>query len=497
MTRHYLDTLADVIRENWDKPALTDYATLDGGPGNSYTYGQMYVQILALCDRFRQLGLKPGDHIAICGVNSANWVISYVAIAAFRGVSVPIMQTMPAKDILAALHFADTKALLADEALLLTLKTAVTNIAYINLDSLPQVGSVFSKMDVSFETADLDSLATLCFTSGSTGTPKAAMLSYRAISNGAIDGIHILPITHEENYAFILPLAHVFGMITAISQLECVNHSFMLDMVAPSEIAEVMQRVNPFVIMTVPMVIEFLYKIHGDQLMRAFGTCARQLIVGGSAMNPILEEKLHQAKIPIVLLYGATEGLEFSGNRWGEYRRKSSGKAVPGMFIRIAPNGEILVRGENVMLGYYKDPDATAAKIDADGWLHTGDRGHLDEDGYLYVEGRLEQDMIVLPSGENISPVKVESIINACDGVEESIVIARNGKLMALVVMHDLPQFSERSGFREHSEQELRNHLLAQINPQLPAYSQLFGLEFLSEPLARTEKKTIKRYLYK
>lgn len=494
MTRHYLDILADVIRENWNKPALTDYATLDGDPGYSYTYGQMYEQILVLCDRFRQLGLQPGDHIAICGSNSANWVVTYLAVAAFGGVSVPLMHILSTKDLLWSIHFSDAKAIFVDSNIWreVTPEQVVNEIKIQYLDDPMLYGRVpntISHSQVEFTLTDLDAPASMCFTSGSTGLPKAAVLSYRAVSNGAIDGIHILPIAHEETFAFMLPLAHVFGMITAISQLEKAHHSFMLDLVPPSIMEEVMCRINPYVIMTVPMVIEVLYNMYGDNLMQAFGSAARQIIIGGSVVNPILEENLHNANIPIVLLYGATEALEISGNRWGEYRRKSSGAAVPGMAIRIAPNGEILVRGENVMLGYYKDPEATAAKIDKDDWLHTGDRGHLDEDGYLYVEGRLEQDMIVLPSGENISPAKVETIINACEGVEESIVIARDGKLMALVVPTTTTTTSTTT--------TTRNQLLAKINPQLPAYSQLFGIEFLSEPIARTEKKTIKRYLYK
>ena len=151
----------------------------------------------------------------------------------------------------------------------------------------------------------------------------------------------------------------------------------------------------------------------------------------------------------------------------------------------IAPNGEILVKGENVMLGYYKNPEATAQKIDADGWLHTGDRGYLDEDGYLYVEGRLEQDMIVLPNGENIHPDNIESKINALPEVAESIVIARGGNLVAIVVPSAI----------EH--QDLRRFILRTINPQLPSYSQLYDVECINEPLARTAKQTLKRYLYK
>ena len=175
-----------------------------------------------------------------------------------------------------------------------------------------------------------------------------------------------------------------------------------------------------------------------------------------------------------------------------EYKHGTCGKIVSGMIACIAPNGEILVKGENVMLGYYKDPEATAAKIDKDGWLHTGDKGHLDEDGYLYVEGRLEQDIIVLPNGENIRPDNIESLINALPEVKESIVFARDGKLVAIVV----PQYTiHHTPYTDAAA--LRRTILRAINPLLPLFSQLYDVEITDQPLARTEKQTIKRYLYK
>jgi long-chain acyl-CoA synthetase len=157
--------------------------------------------------------------------------------------------------------------------------------------------------------------------------------------------------------------------------------------------------------------------------------------------------------------------------------------------LRIVDSGEILVKGENVMLGYYKDPEATAAKIDSDGWLHTGDKGHLDEDGYLYVEGRLEQDIIVLPNGENIRPDNIEVLINALPEVKESIVLARDGKLVAIVVADPQPLPSRRGD-------DLRRTILRAVNPQLPLFSQLYDVEIMDVPLQRTEKQTLKRYLY-
>ena len=218
----------------------------------------------------------------------------------------------------------------------------------------------------------------------------------------------------------------------------------------------------------------------------------KQIYIGGAVFDRELEKVLLENKVPISIGYGQTEtGPMISYSICTQYKDGTCGKIVDGMTCRIAPNGEILVKGENVMLGYYKDPEATAAKIDKEGWLHTGDKGHLDEDGYLYVEGRLEQDIIVLPNGENIRPDNIESLINAMPEVSESLVLARDGKLVAIVV----PQITNHQSPINNTD--LRRNVLRQINPQLPLFSQLYDVEIIDTPLQRTEKQTIKRYLYK
>jgi long-chain acyl-CoA synthetase len=201
-------------------------------------------------------------------------------------------------------------------------------------------------------------------------------------------------------------------------------------------------------------------------------------------------------RIPIAPGYGMTETVALICLiNPSAYKVGSSGKVCDALTLRISPEGEILVKGENVMLGYYKDPEATARKIDKDGWLHTGDKGHLDEDGYLYVEGRLEQDIIVLPNGENIRPDNIESLINALPEVSESIVIARDGHLVALVVpSRASSETSETSA--SSSSSSLRRKILRTVNPSLPLFSQLYDVEITDQPLARTEKQTLKRYLY-
>ena len=230
-------------------------------------------------------------------------------------------------------------------------------------------------------------------------------------------------------------------------------------------------------------------------LMRMHQDCisllkiCKQIYIGGSLFDPQLEQRLLENHVPISVGYGMTEcGPLISYSVCAEYKEGTCGKIVEGMPARIADNVEILVKGENVMLGYYKNPGATAQKIDADGWLHTGDRGYLDEDGYLYVEGRLEQDMIVLPNGENIHPDNIERKINALPEVAESIVIARGGNLVAIVVVS-----GELSA---DSRKALRLSILRSVNAQLPMYAQIYDIEWSEEPLARTAKQTLKRHLY-
>ena len=505
MTEHYLDRLARTINANWDAPALTDfYLTEDGTAqdttrGNHYTYGEMYAELCRVADYLERLGLQKGDHIAICGANSAHWVIAYLAIAKMQGVSVTIMHSLTIEQIVALVHFSDAKALFTDEDIWAELQD----------HSMPQVQTIVSLADwrclqstnhrlitdsspthqrnISFPLYESDSLAMICFTSGSTSDARGVMLSYRNISNNAqniIDGYPDDEITH---FLSVLPMSHIYGFMTEIvGQLLKGKHVYILSsLLTIDNLYNAIRYVRPYALSLIPILVIGLMRTHQDS-PSVLCDCCKQIYIGGASFDKELERKLLESHVPISIGYGTTETSPLiSYSTCDTYKYGTCGKIVEGMIVRIAPNGEILVKGENVMLGYYKNPEATAQKIDADGWLHTGDRGHLDEDGYLYVEGRLEQDMIVLPNGENIHPDNIERKINALPEVAESIVIARGGNLVAIVVPSAV----------EH--QDLRRFILRTINPQLPSYSQLYDVECINEPLARTAKQTLKRYLYK
>ena len=516
MTKNYLDILAETIRNNWDQPALTDfYLTEDGkaqdtSRGNHYTYGEMYAEICRVADLLTNLGLQKGDHIAICGANSAHWVIAYLAIAKMQGVSVTIMHSLQPDQIAQMIDFSDAKALFVDKELWRGLKE----------QSLPQIQSVIAleewcvlkgenlslpyreESEVGFPSVEPDNLAMICFTSGSTGHPKGVMLPYRSISaNVAIKFERFIASKGKISMSW-LPMGHIYGLLAEVLQPMCIGiRVVIVGSLEQSNFIQVVQCIRPAILMTVPIVLEtiitnikrYTTDVHviRKQLQQTLGANLDLIGVGGALLSNELEEVLYSLDVPLGMSYGCTEcGPRIALALSDELRPHTVGIVLPTLDASISPACEILVKGENVMLGYYKDPEATAQKIDADGWLHTGDKGHLDEDGYLYVEGRLEQDIIVLPNGENIRPDNIESLINALPEVKESIVFARDGKLVAIVVRKIANYQSQMTN------SDLRRTILRAINPQLPLFSQLYDVEITDQPLQRTEKQTLKRYLY-
>ena len=536
MTENYLNILAETIRNNWDQPALTDfYLTEDGtaqdtSRGNHYTYGEMYSELCRVADLLTSLGLKKGDHIAICGANSAHWVIAYLAIAKMQGVSVTIMHTLMPDEIARLVAFSDAKALFTYPDIWTELKS----------QPMPQVGNVIGledwdvlggkkgglnksslplreELEVGFPSSAPDSLAMICFTSGTSGRAKGVMLPYRSISaNVAIKFSDFIKSKGRTSLSW-LPMGHIYGLLAEVIQPMCIGIkvAVYINNSTVSHFVHMVQVARPAILMTVPVVLEKI--VEGikqyttelpairKQLLNILGNNLDLIGVGGALLSKELEEILYAPIIPLGMSYGMTEcGPRIALALSTELRPHTVGKILPTLTVRISPAGEILVKGENVMLGYYKDPEATARKIDADGWLHTGDKGHLDEDGYLYVEGRLEQDIIVLPNGENIRPDNIESLINALPEVSESIVLARDGHLVAIVVPSSPLALGVKSSARLdvqwtsiEQKKGVRLSILRAVNPALPLFSQLYDVEITDQPLARTEKQTLKRYLYK
>ncbi|MBQ7209399.1 MAG: AMP-binding protein [Paludibacteraceae bacterium] len=518
MTRNYLDILADTIRDNWNEPALTDFYLTDEGSAhdtsrrNNYTYGEMYAQMMHLGDMFRALGLKKGDHIAICGSNSANWVVSYLAIAAFQGVSVNIMQTQSPEDIAYQIDFSDAKALITDKVLWDILKVySLPKIEHVvslddfslirENDSTPDIKLIqdCSKENINIPPRNPDDLATICFTSGSSGISKGVMLSYLNISSSNIGVVNTCKIHNNKNVMSFLPLAHAYVLGTQIlTPFHYGCHVYLFRNQFTFEgLLKALLAIKPYSVSVVPAIASAFINGKVKPLIPLITQWLEYLVIGGAEFSKTTEDALVHANIPIAPGYGLTETAALiSLSPFSQYRNGSSGKVVDTLCCRISEEGEILVKGENVMLGYYKNPEATAQKIDADGWLHTGDAGYMDEDGYLYVTGRIGQDIIVLPNGENIHPEDIESKINALPEVADSIVVVRDGKLVALVVLEHAAKSKEQELHQQYMA-EIRRTILRTVNPQLPLYSQLYDVELLDKPIERTAKHTIKRYLYK
>ena len=544
MTEHYLDRLARTINENWDQLALTDfYLTEDGtaqdtSRGNHYTYGEMYAEILRLGEMFADLGLKQGDHIAICGANSAHWAIAYLAVAAYQGVVVTILHSQSTEDVAHQIDFSDSKALFTDADLWEELQNqSIPQIKHVicldNWQILRGKGieitnhkSQITNEDCHFSVGDIDNLAMICFTSGSTSNSKGVMLSYRSLSANIAYTQKNIPTHAGRNEVCSLPLAHIFSLtIEFLYQVAGGTHVYFIPLMSSAALFKAYAVAKPCMIMTVPFVLETMFsakvfpaleqpvikclwytpivcklierKLY-QQLQQAFGGHVKWLITGGAAVNPEVEKVLRRIQFPFVVGYGMTEaGPLICYDEWFDEVQGCCGKVVDLCELKIqydnppAQDGEILFKGEHLMSGYYKDTESTKRRIDANGWFHTGDVGHLDLEGRLFITGRISQDMIVLPNGENIHPEDIERKINALPEVKESIVLAREGHLIAIVVPASLP-------FREESEVgSLRRNVLRTVNPELPLYSQLYDVEITDTPLQKTEKQTIKRYLYR
>ena len=512
MTEHYLDRLARTINENWDQPALTDFyltedgSTQDTSRGNHYTYGEMYVEILRLGKMLTALGIKKSDHIAICGANSAHWAIAYLAIAAYQGVSVTVMQGQSREDIAHQIDFSDAKVLFVDAELWRELQSLpIPQIEHVvGLEDwsilrgkeiqFPNQKSLIVTQKACFSHGNLDELAHICFTSGTTGESKGVMMSFGNISSTIKCVKAAYPPKRDKKILSYFPMAHAFGLgleIMVPITSGCNIYVYRDELQMP-KLVKAMLCVKPYLLLMVPMMLTRIAEKSLLRLLLLHLIRMKYIVIGGAELPYRVAKFMKRMRIPIAPGYGMTETIALiSLCTPSTYRVGSSGKICDALSCCIAPNGEILVKGENVMLGYYKDPEATARKIDKDGWLHTGDKGHLDEDGYLYVEGRLNQDMIVLPNGENIHPEDIERKINALPEVKESLVLARDGKLVAIVV----PQITNLQSPMTNTD--LRRMILRNVNPLLPLYSQLYDVEISDTPLQKTEKQTIKRYLYK
>jgi len=546
MTKHYLQYLTEVMTHQWNDPALTDY-----NEDHEYTFGELAVEMLRLHLLFEHLGIKPGDKIALAGRNCANWAVAYLSIAAYEGVCVSILQDFTAEDIAHLLDHSDSELLfvgpyvwkeLQHQALPAKLKAAISLVDWSVLYSNGLVDEGISGLvdkafklkypqgiepeDIYFP-ADPEKLCLINYTSGSTGSPKGVMLNGKSLSNNVEVGKKILPVEPGQRVVSMLPLAHMFGQVCELLYpLCCGTHIYFLTKSpTPSILLKAMKEVQPYLVVTVPLVIEKIYKQKLDPtlskwairtfwhvpgvgdflksrvksgLRNAFGGKLRYFICGGAAMNPVVEKCLMDIHFPLSIGYGMTEcGPLIGGNPPKYFKARTGGVPVMNMDVKIDnPNeagiGEILVKGENVMMGYYKNEEATQAVFTEDGWLRTGDLGRLDKKRNIYIKGRCKT-MFLGASGQNIYPEEIEDKLNNQEAVGESLIVEREGKLVALV----FPDETLTKRMTLDEIQAIMKANLEKLNSLIPSYSRVSNIEVQEKPFEHTPKRSIKRFLYK
>ena len=547
-TKHYLSYLQETMHSNWNELAMKD---LDGV--NSYTYAQLATEIAKLHVTWREMGIKEGDKIALCGRNCANWGLLFLAAASYKAVVVSILPDFTAEGIYSLVDHSEAVLLYVgpnvkkkiDVSQMKGLKATIFMDEMSIIEADPKVRKAFDGVeaaflkaypngvtlsDINYPTDNYDDLAVLNYTSGSTGNPKGVMLTHLNLSGNVEFAHNRIPHIKGDTVLSMLPIAHMFGLMFEFIYQVCEGAQvyFLTQAPTPTNLMKAFAQVKPFMILTVPLVIEkiikkgvlpkistptmkilwktpiiknIIRKKVKEGLEKTFGGQLRYLIIGGAALNGEVEQVLHDIKFQYCVGYGMTEcGPLISYEDWFRYAFHSCGKELPQCHVRIdsedptSKDGEIQVKGINVMKGYYKNEEATKAAFTEDGWLRTGDLGVLDKEGNIYIHGR-SKNMILGPSGQNIYPEELEDKLNSMPCVAESIVLDRDHKLVALVYPDTSADGKKLLGTKSLTQmmEENRNA----VNKDLPQYSQISAIELVASEFEKTPKRSIKRYLYK
>ena len=501
--------------DNWELPALTDYNT-----GERMTYGDFARNIARLHLLFESCGVKPGDRIALIGKNIPNWVTVFMGTMTYGAVIVPILQEFNPAD---AQHIINH----SEATMLFISKSIWENLEF---DKMPRLRAVFQLEDKKLLAQADDALVEINYTSGTTGFSKGVMLTANNLAGNIVYGINSgLHFKGSRDLAF-LPLAHAFGCaFDMLTPLAVGGHITLLGRIpSPKILVKAMAEVKPNVVFTVPLVLEKIYskmivpmisrgalrwalavpyldrRIYGqirNKLIEAFGGQFEEVIVGGAPFNAEVEDFLYKIKFPFTVGYGMTEcGPLVSHTPWREFVPHSAGRILPGiMECKILSDdpenipGEICVRGENVMQGYFHNSDATEKVLHEDGWLHTGDMGTLNADGTLFIRGRLKT-MLLSSSGQNIYPEEIEAKLNNMLYVSESLVVMREGKLVALVY----PDYDamDQLGVTRDKLDGLMEEIRNELNKLVAPYERIAKIQLMATEFDKTPKRSIKRYLY-
>ena len=538
------------IKDNWDCDALTDYK------GITLQYHDVARKIEKLHILFEYSGIQKGDKIAISGRNSAHWAVAFFATLTYGAVAVPILHEFNASQIHNIVNHSESKLLFVGDVVVKTINPqempaleGIINLpdysifvsrsekltyAREHLNELfgRRYPKAFRKEHVKYHPDSPEELALINYTSGTTGFSKGVMLPYRAIWGNldfCLDAIGT-KIPPRSNMLSILPMAHMYGM--AVEFFFAFAHGchlfFLTRLPSPAIIAQAFSEIKPAIVIAVPLIVEKIIRKHifpkvqtngvklllgmpviskkvkqriCEQVRTIFGGNAYEVIVGGAPLNQEVEKFLRNIDFPLTMGYGATECaplITFSDHT--DFVCGSCGTPVSYMDVKILSSdpqhiaGEIVAKGTNVMLGYYKNPEATASALDKDGWYHTGDLATMSADGHVFIRGRIK-NMLLGSNGQNVYPEEIEDKLNSMALISESIIIQRDEKLVALV--H--PDFDEASqlGFTNEDLAAIMDQTREELNKQLPAYCNIHSFEIHEQEFEKTPKKSIKRYLYK
>ena len=537
------------FKENWDLPALSDYK------GLTLHYRDVARRIEKLHIVFEICGLKHGDKISICSKNQANWGVVYIAALTYGAVPVPILHEFKSGNIHHIVNHSDSRILFVGDVMWEGLSESempkLDAVIQINdfallyardqkiVETRERLNEYFGKKypknfrpeHISYyKEQSPDELAMINYTSGTSGFSKGVMIPYRALYSNVMFASEVHPsVKQGTNVVSMLPTAHMYGMMFEfLFEMTSGAHvHFLTRIPSPKIIMEAFAEIKPEIIIAVPLIIEKIYKkklqpiINKtairvllklpvieqkiekrilNELTSAFGGRFKEIIIGGAAFNREAEAFFKRIKFPYTVGYGMTECAPIiTYAPWRENRLYSCGKAAPRMEVRIdSPDplripGEIIVKGDNVMLGYYKNESETAAAFTEDGWMRTGDMGVLDSDGFLYIKGR-SKSMILGASGQNIYPEEIESVLNNMPYVVESLVIEDGGNLVALIY----PDFEAAAadGISGNALEDKMKENIALVNQEQPNYCKLASFKIFPEEFEKTPKRSIKRYLY-
>ena len=536
------------FRENWALEAVTDYGTT-----NTLTYAQLAENVAKMHLLFEQAGLKQGDKVAVMGKNNANWVTTFLATMTYGAVIVPILQDFKANDAIHIVNHSESKLLFITDLIwenidaeqvpelkaVLSLNTMnmlvnrmeqTVDRAIIEELFAKKYPNGYSKEDVQYAERGNEELASINYTSGTTGFSKGVMTPANALAGNILFGLTTKLVFQGCRHVAFLPLAHAYGCsFDFLACLAAGGHTYLIGRTPSAKILlKAFSEVKPTVILSVPLILEKIYKkmiqpqisktpvswvlkvplldqvVLGkirEKLMEAFGGEFSQIIIGGAPLNAEVEAFLRRIKFPITIGYGMTETAPLiSFTPWIEFRSQSCGQVLKGyMEARIAnPDangvGEIQVRGEHVMYGYYKNEQATADSFTEDGWLRTGDLGMIDEDGFIYIKGRCKT-MLLGPSGQNIYPEEIEAKINNMPYVLESLVLQKEDTRLVALVCPDFEAVDADKLTQEQLEAVMEENRKL-VNAELAAYEQINMVKLYTHEFEKTPKKSIKRFLY-